>query len=223
MRTLAGAVRSAPGVYHLAFCILALGIGASIAVFTVVDGVVLRPLPYPDAGRLVAIRSEATKPPYDSNHAFSYSDFEQFRAQSRSFSDIAVTYRAGWGQVVITGDGGRERVRCGFVSPNFFPMIGRAPKLGRVFTNDENERGERVLVISELLAARRFGSPEAALGRELEISGRWKIVGVMAADVRVPFLDTQLWAPRSRWPGAGICWRAFVPAPAWPRRKRRSM
>ena len=195
MRTLGGAVRSAPGVYLLVFCILALGIGTSIAVFTVVDGVVLRPLPYPDASRLVAIRSEATKPPYDSNHSFSYSDFEQFRAQSHSFSDIAVTYRAGWGQVVITGDAERERVRCGFVSPNFFGMIGRPPKLGRVFSDDENERGERVLVISEALAARRFGSAEAALGRELEIAGRWKIVGVMPADVRVPFLDTQLWAP----------------------------
>ena len=195
MRTLGGAVRSAPGVYLLVFGILALGIGTSIAVFTVVDGVVLRPLPYPDAGRLVAIRSEATKPPYDSNHSFPYSDFEQFQTQAHSFTDVAVTYRAGWGQVVLTGDGARERVRCAFVSPNFFAMIGRGPMFGRVFTADENLRGERVLVIGEGMAARRFGSAKAALGQDLEISGHWKIVGVMPADVRVPFLDAQLWAP----------------------------
>jgi predicted permease len=189
-------MQQAPGLYGLVLAILALGIGASVSVFSLVDGVVLRPLPYPDAGRLVALRAVATKPPFDSNGSVSYADFEQFQAQARSFAEVAVTYRSGFGQVSLTGGGERERVRGGFVSPNFFAMFGRAPVLGRLFTPEENRRGDRVLLIGERLAARRFGSPDAAMGRDLQLDGvPWRIVGVMPAGFRVPFLDTQLWAP----------------------------
>ena len=176
--------------------ILALGIGASVSVFSLVDGVVLRPLPYPDAGRLVALRAVATKPPFDSNGSVTYADFQQLHAQTHSFADIAVTYRNGFGQVTLTDGGERERVRGGFVSPNFFAMFGRTPILGRLFTAEENQRGERVIMIGERLAARRFGSADAAVGRDLQLDGAtWRIVGVMPAGFRVPFLDTQLWAP----------------------------
>jgi predicted permease len=190
------AMRQSPGFYGLAIGILALGIGASVSVFSLVDGVVLRPLPYRDAGRLVALRTLATKPPFDSNGSVTYADFQQFQAQSRSFEGIAAMYRGGWSQVVLADGGERERVRGGFVSPNFFALFGRAPILGRLFTPDENLRGERVILIGERLAARRFGSPAAALGRDLLTDGaKWRIVGVMPADFRVPFLDSQLWAP----------------------------
>jgi putative ABC transport system permease protein len=195
------ALRQSPGLYGLVLGILALGIGASVSVFSLVDGVVLRPLPYRDAGRLVALRSTATRPPFDSNGSVTYTDFQQFQAQAHSFDEIAVMYRGGWSQVVLAGpgnhDGGeRERVRGGFVSPNFFALFGRAPMLGRLFTPDENLRGERVMLIGERLAARRFGSPAAALGRDLQSDGaKWKIVGVMPADFRVPFRDSELWAP----------------------------
>ncbi|HXB69877.1 MAG TPA: ABC transporter permease [Candidatus Acidoferrales bacterium] len=195
------AMRQSPGLYGLVLGILALGIAASVSVFSLVDGVVLRPLPYRDAGRLVALRASATKPPFDSNGSVAYTDFLQFQAQAHSYEDIAVMYRVGWSQVVLAGPGNqnggeRERVRGGFVSPNFFAMFGRAPMLGRLFTPEENLRGERVMLIGERLAERRFGSPAAALGRDLQTDGaRWRIVGVMPSDFRVPYLDSQLWAP----------------------------
>jgi predicted permease len=196
MRYVFRSMGQSPGLYGLVLAILALGIGASVSVFSLVDGVVLRPLPYPDAGQLVALRAVATKPPFDSNGSVTYADFQQFQAQAHSFADIAVTYRSGFGQVVLTAGAERERVRGGFVSPNFFAMFGRTPTLGRLFSPEENQRGERVLVIGERLAARRFGSPDAALGRDLQMDGAtWRIVGVMPAGFRVPFLDTQLWAP----------------------------
>jgi predicted permease len=187
------AMRRSPGFYVLLLAMLALGIGVSVSVFSLVDGVLLRPLPYRDPSRLIAIESIATKPPFDANGSFTYDDFTQIRARARSFSEVAAMYRDGWSQMVLT-EGGRERVHCGFVSPDFFKMFGRAPILGRAFTPDEQT--DRVLVVSERLATRRFGSPVSALGRDLEMAGaRWRIIGVVTDDFRVPFLDTQLWAP----------------------------
>ncbi|MBV9404502.1 MAG: hypothetical protein JO211_04100, partial [Acidobacteriaceae bacterium] len=94
-----GAIRSfrhAPAFFSLVIGILALGIGASVSVFSLVDGVLLRPLPYRDPQKLVTLTTYAIKPPYDSNGSVSYNDFEQLRAKSHSFSDLAVTFRTGW-------------------------------------------------------------------------------------------------------------------------------
>jgi putative ABC transport system permease protein len=186
----------APGFHGLVVAILGLGIAASVAVFSLVDGVVLHPFPYPGAGRLVAITATATAPPFDSNGSFRYSDFESLRSQAHSFEDIAVAYRSGAGQAIVTAGGERERLRGGFVSPNFFAIFGRPPLLGRTFTDKETVQGERLALLGERLAARRFGSPAAALGHDLEINGSaYRIIGIMPADFRVPFLDTQFWAP----------------------------
>ncbi|HLW76287.1 MAG TPA: ABC transporter permease, partial [Bryobacteraceae bacterium] len=172
--------------------ILGIGIGVTVSVFSMVDGVVLRPLPYRDPGRLVAIERVAVAPPFESNGSFSYTDFEQLQARATSFSDMAVTYRSGWSQIQLGEP--FERLRGAFVSPNFFAMFGRAPIVGRAFTAQEN--GANVILVSEPLATRRFGSAELALGRDLQFSGaRWRIVGIMPADFRVPFLDSQFWAP----------------------------
>jgi putative ABC transport system permease protein len=185
-------IRTSPGFYAAVLAILGLGIGITVSVFSLVDGVVLHPLPYRDPERLVAIERVATKPPFESNGSFSYSDFEQFRENGHSFSDVAVTYRSGWSQIVLSDP--RERIRGGFVLPNFFEMFGRRPLLGRVF--GESENGEHVIVLSEPLAARRFGSAELALGRDLSFSGlKWRVIGIMPADFRVPYLDSQFWAP----------------------------
>jgi putative ABC transport system permease protein len=189
-------MRQSPGFHVLVIGILALGIAASVSVFSLVDGVVLRPLPYPDAGRLVAVTATPTKPPYDSNGSFSYTDFERLQSQARSFEELAATYRGGFGQITVVGSSGSERMRAGFVTPNFFAMTGRTPMLGRTFTAEENHRSEHVVLIGAPLATRRFGSPAAALGRQLPIGGKpWTIIGVMPADFRVPFLDSQVWAP----------------------------
>src|SRR6185369_3187057 len=122
------AMGHAPGFYGLVTGILALGIAASAAVFSLVDGVLLRPLPYRDAGRLIAIRSVAIRPPFESNGSFPYSDYEQLRDRVHSLQ-LEVMYRSGWSQVTLTTDGSRERARGAYVSPGFFDLMGRAPIL----------------------------------------------------------------------------------------------
>jgi predicted permease len=189
-------LRQAPGFFSLVIGILALGIATSVSVFSIVDGVLLRPLPYNHPRRLVTLESVATKPPFDSNGSLSYADYEQFQAQSRSFEELAVTYRDGWSKVTLTGGAEPQRIQGAFVSPNLFRIFGRSPLLGRVFTEEENGQGQRVAVLSARLATRRFGSAARALGQDLEIDKhKWRIIGVMPADFQVPFLDTQLWTP----------------------------
>jgi len=153
---------------------------ASVSVFSIVDGVVMRPLPYRDPDRLVILRAVSISPPYDSNGSISYADFDQFTAKARSFEDLAITYRTGWSAVTLTGGNEPEKVQGAFVSPNLFGMFGRSPKVGRTFTAEENRRGERVVVLSEALSILRFGSGEQAIGRDLEIGGvNWRVIGVV--------------------------------------------
>ena len=188
--------RQAPAFFSLVIGILALGIAASVSIFSLVDGVLLRPLPYRDPRRLVTLTSYATRPPFNSNGSLSYNDFQQLRAKSRSFADLAVTYRTGWSRVTLTGGTEPVAMQGAFVSPNFFGLFGRAPVIGRTFTAEENLRAERVILISEGLWAQRFGRSPSALGQDLEVGhARWRVIGVMPAGFQVPFLDTQLWAP----------------------------
>lgn len=194
--------RLAPTFFALVIGILALGIAATVSVFSLIDGVLLRPLPYRDPGRLVMLTSYAPKPPYDSNGSFSYTDFEQFRSKNRSFEDVAATYRLGWSRVTLTGGAEPVKAQGAFVTPNLFSLFGRTPILGRTFTDGENRRAERVVVVSEGLWRTRFGSSPQALGADVELSGvRWRVIGVMPSDFGVPFLDVQLWAPILSHPG----------------------
>jgi putative ABC transport system permease protein len=182
--------------FSLLIGILALGIAASIAVFSLVDAVLLRPLPYRDPHRLVMLTSFDPNPPFASNGSLSHSDFEVLKAKTRSFDDLAITFRQGWSRVTLTGGTGPQWVQGAFVSPNLFTMFGRAPILGRTFTPEENLRAERVVVISQGLWADRFGSLSQVLGQDLEIGhARWRVIGVMPSDFQVPFLDVQLWTP----------------------------
>lgn len=189
-------LRQSPAFFSLVIGILALGIGASVSVFSLVDGVMLRALPYRDPQRLVMLESYAPRPPFASNGSISYNDFLQFRAKAHSFSDVAITFRTGWSRVTLTGGTEPISMQGAFVSPNLFAMSGRSPILGRTFTDEENLRAERVVLISQSLWAERFASSPQALGQDLEIGHvRWRVLGVMPSDFRIPFLDTQLWAP----------------------------
>ncbi len=185
-----------PGFYSLVVLILALGIASSVAMFSLVDGILLRPLPYRDPQRLVTLTSYAADSRFDSNGSLSYNDFRQFQAKARSFSDLAITFRTGWSRVTLNGGTEPVTTQGAFVSPNLFQMFGRSPLLGRTFTSEENFHAERVVVISQGLWAQRFGSSPQAIGKDLVIGrDRWKVIGVMPSDFQVPFLDTQLWAP----------------------------
>ncbi|MBV9613190.1 MAG: ABC transporter permease [Acidobacteriaceae bacterium] len=196
------AMRQAPAFFSLVIGILALGIAASVSLFSLVDGVLLRPLPYRDVQRLVMLTTYATKPPHDSNGSVSYNDFLQFQVRTKSFADLAVTFRTGWSRVTLTGGSEPVILQGSFVSPNVFALFGRVPILGRTFTAEENRRAERVVVIGEALWARNFGSSPQAIGQDLEMGHvRWRIIGVMPADFQVPFLDTEVWAPLLSHPG----------------------
>lgn len=189
-------LRHSPAFFSLVIGILALGIAASVSIFSLVDGILLRPLPYVNPQRLVALTTYAVTPPFDSNGSLSYHDFQELSAKCHSFSGLAVTYRTGWSRVTLTSGAEPVAMQGAFVSPNLFATFGRTPILGRTFTPEENLRGERVVVISETLWAQRFGSSPSVLGQALEIGHtRWQVIGVMPSDFNVPFLDTQLWAP----------------------------
>ncbi len=189
-------VRKAPFFFLMVISILALGIGASVAIFSVVDGILLRPLPYHDPQHLVTLTTYAPRPPFASNGSMSYNDFVQFKSKSRSFADPAVTFRNGWSRATLTGGYEPVVVQGAFVSSNLFALAGRAPMLGRTFTGEEDQRGERVVVISQSLWAARFGSAPDVLEKNLELNNTpWRIIGVAPADFKLPFLDTQFWAP----------------------------
>ena len=182
----------APGFTAVAAVTLALGIGANTAIFSVIEAVVLRPLPYRDPGRLLLV-SDPQDPKDD---GILHGDFEAWKSQSRSFEEKAVYYRnSGFSRVTLTG-AEPEQVQGAFVSANFFTLMGVSPLLGRGITADEETRRERVVVLSHGLWSRRFGKSPDVLGKVLEIDGiPSQAIGVMPATFQFPARDSQFWAP----------------------------
>ncbi len=161
---------------------LALGIGANAAIFSLVDRMLLKPLPLPQADRLVVV-TEFRDPGYDN---FSYPDFLDVQRESRSFSGMAGLLQS---TAVLSGDGEPERLRMGNVSGNFFQVVGVQPRLGRGFTEPESDfNGPSALVLSHGLWRRRFGGDPAVVGRTLRINGREvPVVGVMPEGFELPY------------------------------------
>ena len=130
------AIRSmfkAPAFTLAAVVTLVLGVGANTAIFTVVHAVLLRPLPYRDAARVVQLSG---REPYSPIAGTSYRSFELWRSQSHSFEDMAVYYKnTGFSRVVISGTQEPEVAAAGFTSASFFSLLGVQPKIGRVFTS----------------------------------------------------------------------------------------
>ncbi len=162
----------------IALVTLALGIGANTTIFSVVDAVLFRSLPYPNADRLVALSQNSRE---TTDMAVSYPEYLDWRAQQTSFADMSARLPTGG---VITGGGGEpERVIGRFVSASFFPTLGVQPFLGRSFTPSEDQPGaERVMVLSYELWQRRFGGSRDAVGKAINYNGEpWTVVGVMPA------------------------------------------
>ena len=171
---------------------LALGIAANAATFSIIDAILLRPLPYPDSSRLVLIW---TADPARNVHegATSYPTLTDWRTDNHSLADLAIwRERAG----NITGDAEPERVVGALVSANLFSVLGVRPVLGRVFTFEDEQQRHPVVVISYRLWLRRFGGAATAIGRTLHIVGRsLEIVGVMPEGFSFPSKDVQHWEP----------------------------
>jgi len=182
-----------PGFSVVAVATLALGIGANTAIFSIIEAVLLRPLPYQDPSRLVLLAD----PQDHDGGGFLYKDLEECKLQDRSFKDMALYYRdSGFSRITLSGPGEPEQVQGAFVSAAFFSVMGVSPLLGRVFTADEEARRERVVVLSYGLWLRRFGASRSVVGKRLQVDGiSSEILGVMPETFQFPARDQQFWAP----------------------------
>ena len=199
-------LRRNPGFAILSTLTLALGIGATTAIFTVVNGVLLRPLPYAAPGQLANLWVDFGVGA-QSLPAMSPGDFKDYQTRSRSFAMLAA---GSGGQVVgatgaLAGDGlETERVDVSAVTANFFPLLGVAPAYGRHFTAEEEQPGgPHVVILSHRLWMRRFGGEATVVGRAIRLDGvDQTVVGVMPEHFRLwlpaeAFLitDSEVWKP----------------------------
>ncbi len=183
-----------PGFTVIAVLTLALGIGANTTIFSVVNAVLLRPLPYAEAERLVFLWSEAPRQNVR-ERASAYANVSEWRNQNRSFEDIAVFDPTA---VTLTGAAEPEQVMSVRASANLFPLLGVAPLLGRTFTADEEQQKVRVVILSHGLWQRRFGASPNILGQTLEIDGvSSQVIGVMPERFKFPTKNTHVWEPHT--------------------------
>jgi putative ABC transport system permease protein len=185
----------APGFTLTTVLLLALGIGATASIFSVVDAVVLRPLPLPDSHQLMGLgRGRVGEPP--ARGGFSWASFFELQAQSRSFSGLVAFHE---GSYVIAGAGDPEVVPGVSATANLFQVLGVPPVLGRGFaTGEDQPGGNRVVVLSDRLWKRRFGADPQVLGRKLTLDGEpHTVVGVARPGFHFPAtaLDAELWTP----------------------------
>jgi putative ABC transport system permease protein len=171
-----------PGFAAVAIVTLALGIGANTAVFSVIDAVMLRPLPYDQPQRLIDAQSVNTQNPQPS--AISYPDFFDWRAQNRTLEHLVSYHDTSF---TLTGTAEPALVDALATSWDLLPALGVNPELGRGFNADEEKRGSHVALISHALWASRFGADKSVLGRTVNLSGElYTIIGVMPASFRFP-------------------------------------
>jgi putative ABC transport system permease protein len=175
-------LRKNPGFITVAIITLALGIGANTAVFSVVDAVLLRPLPYAHPEQLVEAQSVNTQHPQPS--AISYPDFFDWRTQNHTLEHL-VSYHDSL--FVLTGLQRPVQLDVEVVSWDLLPALGARPELGRGFTADEEKAGTRVALISHALWTSQFAGDPAILGRAVHLSGElYTIIGVMPKSFRFP-------------------------------------
>ncbi len=194
-------LRHRPGFTAIAVLTLALGIGANAAVFSVIYGVLLKPLPYKAPERLVQIWE--TNPPRNWTSAtVAPANLLDWRARSRSFEGIAYYLGSdgkgpGTTDATLTGGGEPERIRGMSVSANFFSVLGAGAAYGRTFNPDEEMRGRTgVLVLSDGFWRRRFGADPAVIGGRIDLDGgQHEVLGVMPPGFHVPGAVVDFWAP----------------------------
>jgi predicted permease len=170
-----------PAFTAVAVISIALGIGANTTVFSVINAVLLKSLPYKDPGSLVLVWGDSNGDNLRKHNQVSATDVADFRAQSSVFEDIA-TY-SGW-YPIMSGDNEAERIPAIQVGDGFFKVMKGTPLLGRVFTPEEQEDGKDfVIVLSHALWQRRFAGDANVVGKSIQLNGRpYSIVGVMDPD-----------------------------------------
>ncbi len=179
-------LRREPGVSLLAILMLGLGLGTTTAVFSLVNGVLLNPLPYPEPDRLVTIREVIPRIahlypalPVNARH------FVEWRNACTAFRGMSAFQPA---TLNLTGSGEPERLDAALVSPNLFRVLGVRPALGRDFLDEEEQAGaNRVAVLTDALWRRRFHADPSLVGRTINLDGRaYTVVGILGANFRFP-------------------------------------
>jgi putative ABC transport system permease protein len=183
-------LRAAPGFAAVTVLTLALGTGATTAIFTVLNGVVFRPLPFGNPDRLVMLWETNKDIP---QILVSYPNYLDWRGRLRSFEDVALY--DGFAEFTLTGRGDAERVAGGRASGNLFDVLGVRPALGRLFRPADDQVGaERVAVVTDAFWRRRLGGDRRAVGTAVTLDGfSYTIVGVLPPRVRLA--HSEVWVP----------------------------
>jgi len=181
-----------PGFTLIAVMTLALGIGANTVMFSVVDSVVIRALPYDDPDRIVVLWEDAGWAGFPKNTP-APGNFNDWRRMNRTFADMAATTSS---SASLTGDGLPEQILGRATTANFFSVLGARPLLGRTFTETEDRDGAQVVVISYGLWQRRFGGEPSVLGRTVLMNNaRFQVIGVMPRSFVFRSRDMDYWVP----------------------------
>ena len=196
----------APAFTLLAVLTLGLGIGANTAIFTVVNALLLRPLPYPSPERLVFIDGAFVRPEGDTAFQLSYPEFADIAAGTRSFAAMA-PWTTGYG-LALDGTDGAARLQANFVGRGYFDVLGARPIIGRTFAPDDHQLGDAgrmVAIVSEAVWRQHFGGDRSLVGRDVRLQGRpFTIVGIMPAtfeDAALAYSEgVDVWVPVERAP-----------------------
>ncbi|HKD82960.1 MAG TPA: ABC transporter permease [Candidatus Angelobacter sp.] len=177
-------LRKSPGFTVIALITLALGIGANTAIFSIVNAVLIKPLPYPDPDRLVFMTSAFSNNGNTRNFATSYADFLDWRATAKSFSGMASYHDD---SATLTGTGEPLHISGTTVAGDFFSILGTQPILGRGFTREDEKPGTRVVVLSHELWQSVFHGDRGIVGQAITLDKqRYTVVGVMPAGFAFP-------------------------------------
>jgi putative ABC transport system permease protein len=181
-----------PGFALVAVITLALGIGANTCIFSVVNAVLLRPLPYKNPEQIVRLWEDPSGKGLDQNPV-APGNFADWRRQNTVFQEIAAFIAASCN---VTGGERPERIEGARVSPSFFPLLGVTPMLGRTFLPEEEQPGDgRVVVLSQAVWQRRFGSDPNLIGKTLKLDGEsHTVIGILPSQFKYPW-DVELWVP----------------------------
>jgi predicted permease len=193
VRLAARSLRRSPGFTITTILVAAIGIGANTAVFSVTDHVLVRPLPFVDAGRLVQVWEDYSSRGYPQSEA-SPANWRDWRRQNRSFETLAAYTFA---SMNLIGGGAPERVETARMSADMLPMLGVQPALGRWFApNEEKPGAPGTLILSDSLWKMRFGADPAVIGRNLVLDGTsFTVIGIMPASFSFPNRDIRIWIP----------------------------
>jgi putative ABC transport system permease protein len=188
-----------PGFTFIALLMLVLGIGANTAIFTVVNGVLLRPLPYQDSHRIVQVYDQ--NPERGTTYGpFSPQDFDDVKRSNSVYETLAAyNYTSGFTGMNLIGSGEPSRVAAAYVSDGFFQTFGVAAASGRTILPEENVAGrDKVVVLSDGLWRRRFGGDAGIVGQKITLEGApFTVIGIMPRSFEFPAREVDVWAPLS--------------------------